>query len=271
MNNVVGIYSDDYLLLLEFTYLLENELPDTEVKLFGKAEFLEGLPSETLEQISGDINGLLETDVAVILGKLPKTDIFPQKYDGTIIDLSDGNDYVYSDTIMLADPLFALLTEIAKPNENLVMNISMPAAVYGRAGVDQLMQETRSVYSFENYDDSTLPMRMAFNIHFYADLLPHKALEGSVELLRKYCDVNLRLNPVSTAFVVDITSPQAIPLPGGMNFFAPEGDFSLDDITSGGRIAAITTAGGRSHTLVGDYLHLKTATLLRAVKAALGV
>ena len=271
MQSTVGIYSSDYLLLLELTYLLENEMPDVRVELFGSKEFLDGLPAETLEQISEDPSGLLATDVAVILSPLPGLADFPAKYDGTILDMSGAGGYSYDDTILLTDPLFALLTEIAAINSDIAITAGLPVAVYGRAGVDQLMQETRSIYSFENYEDGALPMRLAFNIHFYPEKLPGGILADSVENLRKYAPVSLRINPVSTAFIVDIAGCRPLELPENLETFTPGEDFSLEDITSGSAIALLTASDGRLATLIGDYLHLKTATLLRAVKAALGL
>lgn len=264
MQYTIGVYSEEYLLLLELLLKLNSELPMAEVKTCAGAELIESLPVEVAEQISQDPNELKDCDVIILLGKLP--DEFFEDFDGTVIALQ-GFEPNFEDTITLQDPMMEYLYRLAERNRGLAINIGLPMAIYGKAGVDMLMQETRSIYSFEQYDDSILPMRIAFNMHFYKNNLPGNVLQRDVEALRKLATVNTRINPISTVFVVDIFAPTKVTFPTGIEFTDVEQDFSLEDITQNHIAARITN--GNFYTIAGDYLHIRTFQILQAIKEAL--
>lgn len=265
----IGIYSDDYLLLLELISLLERELPEAQIKIFGGEALMSGLPSEVMEYISSDSQGLMECDLAVILSKLDNEKEFYGKYDGSVVDLS-GSAAKYDDRISLNDPLISLLSAIARMNSDLNIVLDLPVAVYGKAGVDMLMQETRSVYAFDTDVDSVLDMRIAFNRHFYPGDLPLNILKHELDGLRKLASLSVRISPVSTVFTADIYSPSTVILPDDIDFYVPDGDFSLEDVSMGAEQRLVLIRRGNMCTIMGDYLHLKVDVILTAVKTALG-
>jgi hypothetical protein len=266
LNYTIGVYAEDYLLLLELLVKLNEALPIAEVKVCGGEELVQSLPAEVAEQIAQDPNELKGTDLVILLGRLP--DEFFKDYDGQVIALS-GFEPKCDDLMVLKDPLTEYLYLLAERNKAMAMNIGLPMAIYGKAGVDMLMQETRSVYSFEQYDDSVLPMRIAFNMHFYANDLPAGVLSDDLAALRRLANVNVRINPISTVFVVDLFAPAAIKFPEGLEFVAIDNDFSLEEVTRDAVVARIASNDGRAVTLTGDYLHLRTFQILNAIKEAL--
>jgi hypothetical protein len=133
------------------------------------------------------------------------------------------------------------------------------------------MQETRAVYSFDSVDEALLPMSIAFNIHFYKQELPEGKWAAELTDLRKKAVVSLRINPVSTVFVVDIFSDDDLTLPDTYEFYTPSEEFSLEDVNQDHRIVLLPSPDGRLHTLVGDYLRVCTKNTLSAIKQAAGV
>lgn len=251
----ISVYAAEYLSMLEFMTSAEKELPEVKLFIYGESELMESLPAEAMDYFAGSFDELLSNKILVLLSPLEDESLIAN-YTGTVIDA-------------VSDPLFKLLYSIVSINEESHLTLGLPLAVYGKDGVDSLMRETRSIYTFDEDVDSVLPMRIAFNMHFYKEALPGGIWENEIAELKKYTSLNLRINPTSTVFVADIYCSEEIELPEDTGFFTPETDFSFEDINSSPRIALIRSPDDKMLTLAGDYLHMKTAELIEAVKRTL--
>lgn len=259
----IGICADDYLILLEILTKIDRDLPIAEAIIYMPKELAESLPVEMMEQTTSDVFNLLDTDVVLILSEMPEGAEFFKDYDGKVINLTNKR-YIDKEK-KITDPLMGLLYHIALENPGACFNINYPLGIYGKQGVDVLMQETRAVFSFEDVE-SFLNMRMAFNTHFYKTELPEDIFNTELIRLKNIAgEISIRINPLSTVYIVDIFSQNNVKLPDATNIV--EHDFSAADVTSDEKIYA--TSGKRMRTITGDYLHLKTSVIMEALKDAL--
>jgi hypothetical protein len=271
----IAVYADDYLLLLEFISSIEKELPTATLKVYGSEDLLSSMPPESMDYFAEDIDTLANSDILMLLAKLPdESASLLDKYEGTALSIVD--DYDNSDVIYIRDPLLALLDEIVEANDGCRIILGLPLAIYGRPGIDALMQETRAIYTFDTIEgeDALLPMPVAFNIHFYQNLpaVSEKKAKWEKQLaeLRKKAVVSLRVNPVSTVYIVDIFSDDSLELPESetQEFYEPQEAFSLEDVNNDHRIAQLASDDGRLNSFIGDYFHMFTRNLISAVKSA---
>jgi hypothetical protein len=141
---------------------------------------------------------------------------------------------------------------------------TVPASVFGKSGIDDLLNQTRELFAFSNAETKVFDERLAFNM-FFSDG-KDSLLAGYREKLKQDTgvDVDVRMIAVSTGFVLDVYFKKEVK----SNFTfakASEESFStLSDVIGADGLFLISATETRA-TFAGDYIH----TIVRQVTDAL--
>lgn len=258
MNYKTAIYTRDYLMLLELMERIESAFPVLETMIFG--------PESMEEDISGslitDLSRVSEADILILLSEPPEDCDHIKNFEGSIIDLvgykfSDGAEVFRAD-----EPIRAILKNIAVPTEDVSAVIQLPACVFGKDGVEDLMRQTRDIFSFESGDNLVFNDRIAFNIHFAPHNLSGLAVGKTVDdFAEAGGDVMLRIYPLSTVFTVDLFAKDVFDLKSADGYKVPSGFFTAADVSEQSEIFIVRKRNG--FTFIGDYIRLSVEAVMK--------
>lgn len=264
----VAIYVDDYLLLLELISRIDSDIPTLEYTIYGDKRFEEELSDTAEGYVVTDLTGIKDAEILIMLAKPSKDEDIIKNFDGTVIDLS-GYEYSPDTEVMkVYEPVRKILRNIAVPVSDTSVIVTLPVCVYGKNGVEDLMKQTRDIFTFENNDSSVFSHRIAFNKHFNpvtAGLLVGKTVDDFAE---SGGDISVRLAPLSTVFVVDVFARDMFGLKDDDGYFATEGFFTASDIAERNDIAVLARRNGLTFT--GDYVRVLIEEVMKKLKEVTG-
>ncbi len=144
-----AIFVNDYLLLLDFLSKVENEFPLLEYTIYGDKEFAESLENTAEGYVETDLSSIADAEVLILLAKpINDKENIIKKFDGTVIDITGYEFNNDVEVFKIDEPVRKVLKNIAVPVSDVTVTISLPVCIYGKHGVEDLMQQTRSIFSF---------------------------------------------------------------------------------------------------------------------------
>ncbi len=260
-----AIFVDDYLLLLDFLSRVESEFPLLEYTIYGDKEFADSLEDTAEGYVETDLSSISEAEILILLAKpLKDENNIIKNFDGTVIDITGyefGNDV---EVFKIDEPVRKVLKNIAVPVADVTVTVSLPVCVYGKHGVEDLMQQTRSIFSFDEGESLVFHNRIAFNKHFnplIAGLPVGKTVD---DFAASGGDVSVRISPLSTVFEIDVFAKDAFGLKDDEGYFPTESFFTAADISERSDIAVIPRRN--AFTFVGDYVRVLIEDVMKKLR-----
>ena len=260
-----AIFVDDYLLLLDFLSRVENEFPLLEYTIYGDNEFAESIENTAEGYVETDLSSIKEAELLVLLAKpLKDNENIIKNFDGTVIDITGYEFSSDTEVFKIDEPVRKVLKNIAVPIADVSVTISLPVCIYGKHGVEDLMQQTRNIFSFEDGESLIFHNRIAFNKHFnplIAGLPVGKTVDDFAETGG---DVSVRISPLSTVFEIDVFAKDAFGLKDDEGYFPTESFFTAADISERSDIAVIPRRN--AFTFVGDYVRVLIEDVMKKLR-----
>lgn len=262
-----AVYANENLLLTEVLEKIESELPLLGVSVYGNSLAHTTFTTATNEYDVHPAGMIGDSDILIVLSD-PTDDIEAiREFDGDIVDFTGtfGGDEVYS----IEEPIACIINAMmVKPDETEAV-ATVPAAVFGKNGIDDMINQTRELFSFTTPETKVFDERLAFNM-FFSD-----KSEGLLAGYRQKVaadtgiDVDIRMAPVSTGFVLDVYFKKDV----NKEFsnitdivgFVP----SLADAVNTGRPIVLSQSRNRV-SIAGDYLNVITGQIVEALKDIIG-
>ena len=226
-----AIFINDYLLLLDFISKIEEEFPLLEYTVFGDKEFASSLEDSAEGYVETDLSLLKDAELLIMLAKPMQDEKVIKNFDGTIIDIT-GYDFAQDAEIFkVYEPVRKILRNIAVPVSDVSVVLSLPVCIYGRQGVEDLMQQTRSIFTFDETKSLVFHNRIDFNKHFNpvtAGLQVGKTVD---DFASSGGDISIRISPLSTVFEMDVFAKDMFGLKNDEGYFPTESFFTASDVS----------------------------------------
>lgn len=260
-----AIFVDDYLLLLDLLSKIEEEFPLLEYTIFGDESFAQSLENTAEGYIETDLSLIKDAELLIMLAKPLKDDEnIIRNFDGSIIDITDYEFSIDAEVFKVIEPVRKILRNIAVPITDTTVTVSLPVCIYGKHGVEDLMQQTRSIFTFDENENMVFHNRIAFNKHFNpvtAGLMVGKTVD---DYASAGGDVSVRISPLSTVFEIDIFAKDVFSLKDDEGYFPIESFFTASDISERSDIAVIPRRN--SYTFVGDYVRVLIEDVMKKLR-----
>lgn len=269
MNCKVAIYTTDYLLLLELSSAIETEFPAAEVAIFGDNALEECVEGSDDGYVLKDFSRIHAYDVLILLSD-PKL-IYDEavKFDGTIIDVTGGVFPSQSEVFHADEPIRGVLKNIAVPLSDVSAVVQLPVCVFGKDGVEDLMRQTKEIFSFEETDNLFFKNRIAFSTHFNPENLAEFTVGKSIDAFAGAGgDINVRIGSLSTVFILDVYAKDSFALKSDEGYKIAEGFFTLSDVSEAYDIFVIVRRNG--YTFIGDYIRILVKNVVKKLNEVIG-
>ncbi len=269
MKYKVAVYSADYLLLLEFMEQVERQLIQSDISVFCPESLEDEFSGSFNDFVNTDLSKLKDYDILILLSEPQEKSSYIDNFDGTIID---GFGYKFStdaEVHRVDEPIRAILKNIAVPVENTSVVLQLPACIFGKSGVEDLMMQTKDIFSFSNSESLVFNDRIAFNIHFnpmnLVGLPVGKTVDDFADALG---DISIRIIPLSTVFTLDINATDIFDLKSDDGYIVPSGFFTASDLSEHREIFTMRRRNG--FTFTGDYIGIFVESLVNTYKEVIG-
>ncbi|MGE4497786.1 MAG: hypothetical protein AB7E48_07890, partial [Deferribacterales bacterium] len=142
-----AVYANDSLLLGEILGRIEEEFPLLEVSIYSSEDYLPSIAAEKPAYGVKNISELDDEEIAVVLGDPGVHADAIRKLDGSIIDCT-GIFSGYDDLYEVAEPIEYIIRRFKGDKSKVKGSLMMPAALFGRNAIDDLISQTRNLFSF---------------------------------------------------------------------------------------------------------------------------
>ncbi|QAR33137.1 hypothetical protein EP073_06905 [Geovibrio thiophilus] len=265
-----AVYANDSLLLGEVLGRIEEELPLLGVSIYSSEDFLPAIAAEKPAYEAKNIKDLGDEEIAVILGDPGIHADTLRKLDGSIIDCT-GIFSGYDDLYEVAEPIEYIARRFQGDRSKVRGSLLMPAALFGRNAIDDLISQTRNLFSFGRDNSKVFEERVAFNVLLGGDD-SRNIMSGYKKRLEETTGMtfNFRIIPVSTVFLADFFL-------GDNVVFAEEGGMfyeftasSLEEAMENDGIGVIKHPSGSMISFTGDYIKVLTGQIVSHLKELTG-
>ena len=259
-----AIFINDYLLLIDFLAKVEDEFPLLEYTIFGDKEFAASLEDTAEGYVETDLSLLKDAELLIMLAKPLNDDGVFKNFDGTIIDITGYEFSKEAEVFQIYKPVRKILRNIAVTINDVSVVLSLPVCIYGKHGVEDLMQQTRSIFTFDEAENLIFQERIAFNKHFNpvtAGLPVGKTID---DFAAAGGDISVRISPLSTVFEMDVFAKDIFGLKDDEGYFPTESFFTASDVSERSDITVIPRRNGL--TFVGDYVRVLIEDILKKMK-----
>jgi hypothetical protein len=257
MFNSIGIIFSDDLITSELVKTLTEANSSIEIKILADSENLHRINNNFLSSCScASIKEIMETDCLVILTDVNNIIGKIKKYKGKIIDftgyLKDVCDNVYE----VHDPINYIINLLFQDINNISGNVYLPLAIFGKAGIEELLNQVKNVYNFINNREKYLGVNLPFNVIFL-DRCSNSVIRNYVNYMREKIpsSFSLRLLPVMTGFIIDFFYNDNNE-PDITNIELLSDHYELVNITNEKKIIGIYNNTGCALTIVADYIDI---------------
>jgi len=251
MNCNIGVYAKDMLLLTELLDLLDEKMPLAQVSVYSGKDYMPDAGSGRTVEIK-DMKGIMDEDVFVILSDASEDIEEIKKFDSDIVDCTGIFEGVLEDVNIVSEPVKNIISSVSNiSGNNIEVSAFLPVAIFGKNGIEDLLSQTRSVFSFQNKENRVISGNIAFNILF-AESEGRGVLGSYAANLEQETGVavDVRLAPLSTVFMLDIYGADESCLDLYEEIDLAQG---LTQVSELNEIYAAKTKGSKI-TLVGDYI-----------------
>jgi len=244
----VGIYSNDSLILSELVERVSRDYPTIFLTIYTDKGYLDSMDNIDNVRITS-IDDNIEDDSLVVLNDATKLGEKIKDFNGKIIDFSQtvqGSKNV----VYIEEPILYCFENLLDKTPDFAI-IGLPAAVFGKAAVDDLLNQTRDIFSFVRNEYKVFDRMLAFNMFFVKR--GDQLYKNYFDLLEENLDFSFELRqlPVSTAFIIDIFGDISFEED---EFFVNKQVYSLHDALEEEKV--VVMKNGVKTTLVGDYLKI---------------
>jgi len=262
-----ALYANENLLLTEVLERIEEDLPAVGLSVYGSS-----MTGSAVNTSSGDYDvnpvGELDEEILIVLSDPQKDIELIKKFDGSVIDFTGTFSDLLDEVYEVEDPVSYILKNAGDP-QDMEAVASVPAAVFGKSGIDDMLSQTRELFAFSNAETKVFQDRLAFNI-FFSD--PDQGfLTGYRQKLKQDTgvDVDVRMIPVSTGFVLDVYFKKEV----NSNFKFADADKkpfeTLAEVIGAGGIKKLSETEKRV-SFAGDYIHVIVDQITDALKDITG-
>lgn len=270
MNYKIGIYTTDYLLLLELTSRLESVYPSASLLVYGDSGLEESVGMSNLDDyVITDFGRVNEADILITLSNPAPLSEVVEKFEGTVID-AFGWEFSKNVEVFQADePIMSVFRNLDAPFSDISAVAQLPVCVFGKGGVEDLMRQTKEIFAFEDSDNIVFENRIAFNVHFNPTNHEGLPVARSFETFQgEGGDVNLRILPVSTVFILDVYGKTPFALKNDDLYRQTDGFFTISEVAECGEIFMIKRKNG--YTFAGDYIRVLIEAVIRKLNEVIG-
>jgi hypothetical protein len=260
-----AIYTNENLLLTELLEKIEAELPVIGFNLYGNtlagSEIVTGMGEYEVRPAGR----LADEEILIVLSD-PQADVESLKnFDGDIIDFTGA--FTDKDVYRIEDPVAHIINSVVSRNDEVAAVATVPAALFGKSGIDDLINQTRELFAFTETETKVFDNRLAFNM-FFSDF-EKGLLAGYRQKLLKDTgvDVEVRMAPVSTGFVLDVYFKKDVN--SNFTFSSPGSYETLSDAAASGGIVTLSNKKGKV-SFAGDYIHTIVGQITDALKDITG-
>lgn len=262
-----AVYANENLLLSEVLERIEADMPLMEVSVYSSAPTESEISTATGEYPLKPVSAIKDEEILIVLSD-PQADIeFLKDFDGSIIDFT-GAFADYDDMYPIEDPIAFVLNGLVKEAKDAEAVALIPAALFGKSGIDDLLTQTRELFTFANAETKVFDQRLAFNM-FFSD--PDQGiLSGYRQKLKQDTgiDVDVRMIPVSTGFVLDVYFKKDVN--SNLTISDLNSRFgTLADVIGSDSIVKLADTGRRL-SFAGDYIHTVVRQVADAIKEITG-
>jgi len=254
----VGIFAGESLLLNEVITAIQGQMPEVSVNVYAEEEKMPVLQSEVPSAQIDKLSHFGDEDVLLVLPGGEGLADYAGGFDGSIIDAA-GCYSEDGEICNVFNPVEYILYSVCDNIDDIRGVCNLPAAVFGKDGVDDLINQTRHLLAFSDYNTKVIDFNLGFNVITEGNPLFDKYLTNIKDEIRK--NFIFRLLPVSTGLILDIygnTENVA-----GEDLYGKTGNLT-DIIANEGLVFRKENNG--MVTVYGDYLHILTKQILDELK-----
>ncbi|TCK60639.1 hypothetical protein [Seleniivibrio woodruffii] len=262
-----AVYANENLILSEVLEKLENEFPLISIKVFGNS-----LANSTLTTATNEYDvlpaGMIDDEDILLVLSDPKDDMEALKeYEGDIVDFTGT--FTAKDVYKIEEPIAYLVNAVQVNKEDMEAAAFLPAAVFGKSGVDDMINQTRELFAFTNTETKVFEERLAFNM-FFSDM-ETGLLAGFRQKLKADTglDIDIRMGAISTGFVLDLYFKKDVNKDFGYITesvgFVP----TMADVCSRKRPVTVFRSKNRI-SIAGDYINVICAQITDSFKDIIG-
>lgn len=259
-----AIFVNDYLLLLDFLAKIEEEFHLLDYTIFGDKEFATSLDESAEGYIETDLSLIKEAELLIMLAQPLQDESDIKNFDGTVINAVDYNFNASSEVFKVDEPIRKILKNIAVPIKDASIVLSLPVCIYGKSGVEDLMQQTRSVFTFNDTYNLIFNDRIAFNKHFNPIISSLPVGRTVDDFFVSGGSISVRISPLSTVFEMDIFAKGIVSLKNDNGYSFLEGFFTASDVSESSEIVVMLLKNGL--TFVGDYMRVFIKDIIEKMK-----
>lgn len=263
-----AIYADENLLLTELLERLESELPTIGLTIYSTTQAGSDISTPGGEYNVLPVEKFGGEEILIVLSDPQKHSEQFKGFDGSVVDFTGTFAGLMDDVYVAEDPIAYLLNMLTDDPDELDAVATVPAAVFGKSGIDDLLAQTRELFAFTNTETKVFENRLAFNL-FFSD--PDQGiLSGYRQKLKQDTgvDVDVRMIAVSTGFVLDVYFKKDVN--SNLTISDRNGRFeTLADVIESDSIVKVTETGSRL-SFAGDYMHTVSRQIVEALKDITG-
>lgn len=258
MRMEVGIFANESLLLNEVISAVEGQFPDFSVKVYTEKDNMVSLHAEVPSAQIYELSNFGEEDVLLALPGTKSMLEYAKDFDGSILDAT-GFYEDEEDIFKIVNPVEYVLSAISEDIGDLKGVCSLPVAIFGKDGVDDLINQTRHVLAFSDYKTKIIDFDICFNVVTEGNSLFDNYLSDIRDTIRE--NFIFRLLPVSTGLILDI--------------WGNTGNVAEEDLyeNAGNLTGTVANEGlvfkkndNGMVTVYGDYLYIYTKQILDELK-----
>jgi len=265
-----AIYANENLLLTEVIERIEEVLPTVEIKLYSKNMAGSTLNTELEEYELFPVEKLGEEEILLILSESGDDFQKLKDFDGTIIDFTGSFEGVHDEVYPVEEPVSHLIKSLDIAAEEMEAVAMLPAAVFGKSGIDDMLNQTRELFAFTNSENKIFEERLAFNM-FFSDS-DQGILSGYRQKLEMDTGVrfDVRMIPLSTGFVLDVYFKKDVNREFAYMADSPGFLATMADVCALERPVLLSQTERRV-SFAGDYIEVINRQIVEALKDITGV
>lgn len=262
-----AVYANENLILSEVLGKLEDEFPLASISVYGNSLANTTLNTATNEYDVLPAGMIKDNDILLVLSD-PKEDMeILKNFEGDVVDFTgvmNGED-VYR----IEDPIAFFVNGVQVRKDEMEAVALLPVAVFGKSGVDDMINQTRELFAFTNTENKIFEERLPFNL-FFSDTNTGFLSGYRQKLIAETgVDVDIRMGAISTGFVLDLYFKKDVNKDFGYITesvgFVP----TMADVCARKRPVTVFRSKNRI-SIAGDYINIIGSQITDAFKDIIG-
>jgi hypothetical protein len=265
-----AIYANENLLLTEAIERLEEVLPTVEIRIYSSNMAGSTINTELEEYSVYPADEIKEEEILLVLSDTGDDFQKLKDFDGTVVDFTGAFEGVHDEVYPIEEPIAHILKSIEANPADMEAVATVPAALFGKSGIDDMLNQTRELFAFTNSENKIFEERLAFNM-FFSDA-DQGILAGYKQKLEMDTGIkaDVRMVPVSTGFVLDVYFKKDVNKEFAYIADSPGFLATMSDVCELPRPVILSKSDNRV-TFAGDYIDTVSRQIIEAIKDITGV